>query len=238
MAAILSANFLEKLQSGFVQNFIEKDRYLYLLNGLALTIKIAIFALIIGTVIGLVVATIRSTHDMTGKLKFFNFICRIYLTAIRGTPVLLQLLIVYFVIFSSVSIDKSVAAIMAFGFNSGAYVAEIFRSGIMSVDSGQIEAGRSLGLNYIQTMIYIVMPQAFKNVLPALGNEAIVLVKETSVSGYIAMEDLTKGADIIRSQTWSGFYPLFGAAAIYLIVVIVLEKLVGMLERRLKNSER
>ena len=156
---------------------------------------------------------------------------------IRGTPVVVQLLIIYFVIFASVSVDKIIVAVMAFGFNSGAYVAEIFRSGIMSIDNGQMEAGRSLGFTYSQTMFYIVMPQAFKNVLPALGNEFIVLLKETSVSGYIALQDLTKGGDIIRSQTYSAFMPLFAVALIYLVMVLIFTKLVNMLERRLRNSD-
>ena len=164
-------------------------------------------------------------------------ICRVYLTVIRGTPVLVQLLIIYFVVFGSVKIDKTLVAVIAFGINSGAYVAEIFRSGIMSIDNGQFEAGRSLGFNYPQTMFYIVMPQAFKNVLPALGNEFIGLLKETSVAGYIAIQDLTKGADIIRSRTYSAFMPLIAAALIYLVLVMVFTFFVQKLERRLRNSD-
>ena len=156
---------------------------------------------------------------------------------IRGTPVVVQLLIIYFVIFGSVNIEKVPVAIMAFGLNSGAYVAEIFRSGIMSIDAGQFEAGRSLGFNYVQTMRYIIMPQAFKNVLPALGNEFIVLLKETSVAGYIALQDLTKGGDIIRSRTYDAFMPLIAVALIYLAMVLIFTKLVNMLERRLRNSD-
>ena len=147
-------------------------------------------------------------------------------------------MIIYFVIFGSVRIDKVFVAIVAFGINSGAYVAEIIRSGIMSIDPGQMEAGRSLGFNYIQTMWHIIIPQAFKNVLPALGNEFIVLLKETSVAGYIALEDLTKGADIIRSQTYSPFIPLLSVAAIYLGIVMLLSFLLKKLERRLRSSER
>ena len=156
---------------------------------------------------------------------------------IRGTPVVVQLLIIYFVIFGSVNISKILVAIVAFGVNSGAYVAEIIRGGIMSIDKGQFEAGRSLGLSYIQTMIYIILPQAFKNVLPALGNEFIVLLKETSVSGYIALQDLTKGGDIIRSQTYTAFMPLIAVALIYLAVVMLFSWLLGKLEWRLKNNE-
>ena len=164
-------------------------------------------------------------------------ICKIYLTVIRGTPVVVQLLIIYFVIFGSTQISKVLVAIMAFGINSAAYVAEIFRSGIMSIDDGQMEAGRSLGFNYAQTMFYIIMPQAFKNVLPALGNEFIVLLKETSVSGYIALQDLTKGGDIIRSRTYDAFMPLIAVALIYLVMVMVFTKCVNLLERRLRNSD-
>ena len=181
---------------------------------------------------------IRSTHERTGKFRLLNAICKVYLTVIRGTPVVVQLLIIYFVIFASTDVSKVFAAIMAFGINSGAYVAEICRSGIMSIDIGQLEAGRSLGFSYGRTMWYIILPQAFKNVLPALGNEFIVLLKETSVAGYIALEDLTKGGDIIRSRTYDAFFPLMAVAAIYLIMVVVFSHFVTLLERRLKKSER
>lgn len=187
--------------------------------------------------IGFLVAIIRSTYEKTKKLKILNFICNIYITVIRGTPVVVQLLIIYYVVFGSVKIDKVLVAVLAFGLNSGAYVAEIVRSGIMSIDSGQLEAGRSLGFNYVQTMRYIIMPQAFKNVLPALGNEFIVLLKETSVAGYIALQDLTKGGDIIRSRTYS-YMPLIAIALIYLTMVLIFTKLLAILERRLRNSER
>lgn len=228
---------LQALQERFVSNFIEKERWKYILEGLGLTLQVTFFAVLIGIVIGFLVAMIRSTCDKTGKLKVLNVICKLYLTVIRGTPVVVQLLIIYFVIFGSSDINKVVVAVMAFGLNSGAYVAEIFRSGIMSVDSGQFEAGRSLGFNYMQTMVHIIMPQAFKNVLPALGNEFIVLLKETSVSGYIALQDLTKGGDIIRSQTYDAFMPLIVVALIYLVMVLVFTKLVNMLERRLRSSD-
>ena len=166
-----------------------------------------------------------------------NFFCKFYITVIRGTPVNVQLLIIYFVIFASVKIDKSFVAILAFGINSGAYVAEIVRGGLMSIDVGQMEAGRSLGFNYVQTMWHIILPQAFKNVLPALGNEFIVLLKETSVSGYIALQDLTKGGDIIRGRTYESFMPLIAVALIYLALVMILSYLVGLLERRLRSSD-
>ena len=221
----------------FITNFISEDRWKYIWNGLGVTLQVTFFAVLMGIVLGLLIAIIRSTHDKTGKLKVLNAICQLYLTIIRGTPVVVQLLIIYFVIFGSVDISKVVVAVLAFGINSGAYVAEIFRSGIMSIDKGQFEAGRSLGFNYAQTMIYIIMPQAFKNVLPALGNEFIVLLKETSVSGYIALQDLTKGGDIIRSRTYNAFMPLLAVAIIYLILVMIFTKLVNGLERRLRNSD-
>lgn len=222
----------------FKQNFIEQNRWHYLVDGLGTTLLITLLAVILGMVLGFMIAIIRSTHDKTGKMKILNIICRIYLTVIRGTPVVVQLLIIYFVIFASVPISKTFVAIIAFGINSGAYVAEIVRSGIMSLDGGQFEAGRSLGLNYRQTMTSIILPQAFKNVLPALANECIVLLKETSVAGYIAIQDLTKGGDIIRSQTFSAFMPLISVAIIYLVMVMILTNLVSRLERRLAQSDR
>ena len=221
----------------FYLNFIKDDRWRYLWDGFWTTIGISFAAVLLGVLLGFTVAVIRSTHDKTGKLRLLNWLCKLYLTVIRGTPVVVQLLIIYFVIFGSVNISKILVAIVAFGVNSGAYVAEIIRGGIMSIDKGQFEAGRSLGLSYIQTMIYIILPQAFKNVLPALGNEFIVLLKETSVSGYIALQDLTKGGDIIRSQTYTAFMPLIAVALIYLAVVMLFSWLLGKLEWRLKNNE-
>ena len=228
---------LQTFQERFYDNFIQDDRWNYIWEGLTVTLRVTLFAVILGIVIGFLIAIIRSTYDKTGKMKILNFICSVYLTVIRGTPVVVQLLIIYFMIFGSVDINKIVVAIMAFGINSGAYVAEIFRSGIMSIDNGQFEAGRSLGFNYTQTMRYIIMPQAFKNVLPALGNEFIVLLKETSVSGYIALQDLTKGGDIIRSRTYDAFMPLLAVALIYLVMVMIFTKLVNILERRLRSSD-
>ena len=188
---------MQELKSSFISNFIDDNRWRYITDGLKITLLVTVFAVLIGVVLGFLIAIVRTTHDKTGKLKILNAICKVYLTVIRGTPVVVQLMIIYFIIFGSVDISKVVVAIVAFGINSGAYVAEIFRSGIMSIDNGQFEAGRSLGFNYAQTMMYIVMPQAFKNVLPTLCNEFISLLKETSVSGYIALQDLTKGGDII-----------------------------------------
>ena len=229
--------FLLTRQDKFYNNFIADERWRYIAEGLGVTLQVTFFAVIIGIVLGFLVAIVRSTYDKTGKLRILNAICKLYLTVIRGTPVVVQLLIIYFVIFGSSDVSKVLVAVMAFGLNSGAYVAEIFRSGIMSVDNGQFEAGRSLGFNYVQTMMYIIMPQAFKNVLPALGNEFIVLLKETSVSGYIALQDLTKGGDIIRSRTYDAFMPLIAVALIYLAMVLVFTKLVNMLERRLRSSD-
>ena len=225
------------LKDRFILNFIAEDRYMYLVNGLKVTMIVAFFAALLGIVIGFLLAIIRATHDKEGKLNVLNMIAHLYITVIRGTPVVVQLLIIYFVIFGSVNVSKVLVAVLAFGMNSGAYVAEIFRSGIMSIDQGQFEAGRSIGMNYVQTMRYIIIPQAFKNVLPALGNEFIVLMKETSVSGYIALQDLTKGGDIIRSRTYDAFMPLIAIALIYLFFVLIFSKLVSMLERRLRNSD-
>ena len=230
------ADWLAGMKSRFVLNFISDDRYMYLVDGLRVTLEVTLFACLLGLILGFVVAIIRSTHDTTGKFKFLNFLCKVYLTVIRGTPVVVQLLIIYFVIFGSTSVDKVIVAIIAFGINSGAYVAEIVRAGIMSIDAGQTEASRSLGLSFFQTMRFIVVPQAFKNVLPALANEFIVLLKETSVCGYIALQDLTKGGDIIRGRTYDAFMPLIAVALIYLVMVCALTALVSRLERRLSNS--
>ena len=222
----------------FAFNFLENSRWQFILTGLKNTLIISFFAVIVGIVLGFLIAVVRSSHDKSGHLKILNVICHVYLTVIRGTPAMVQLLIVYYVIFASVNIDKTLVAIIAFGLNSAAYVAEIIRSGIMSIDEGQTEAGRSLGLNFSQTMRLIILPQALKNVLPALGNEFIVLLKETSISGYIGLMDLTRGGDIIRSQTYEALFPLLMVAAIYLVIVCLLSWLVGRLERRLRVSER
>lgn len=228
---------MEVLKERFILNFVTDDRWKYITDGLKVTLEVTFLAVLIGILLGLFVAIVRSTYDKTHKLKILNFICNIYITVIRGTPVVVQLLIIYFVVFASMDVSKVFVAVMAFGMNSGAYVAEIFRSGIMSIDQGQFEAGRSLGFNYAQTMVHIIMPQAFKNVLPALGNEFIVLLKETSVAGYIALQDLTKGGDIIRSRTYDAFMPLIAVALIYLVMVMIFTKLVALLERRLRNSD-
>ena len=236
---------LQRIFFQFYQTFIYEDRWTFFVDGLKVTFIVTIGALLLGVIIGMIVGILRSTHDSYRAkkppilLRIINFICQIYLTVIRGTPMMVQLLIMGFVIMVPKSDAQTIAcAVLTLGINSGAYVAEIARSGIMSINGGQMEAGRSLGLNYVQTMRYIIIPQAFKNILPALGNEFIVLLKETSISGYIALQDLTKGGDIIRSRTYDAFMPLLAVALIYLCMVLILEKLVGMLERRLSRSDR
>lgn len=239
---------MKNLIQEFSRVMLENNRFDFILTGLKNTFLITLGSLALGILLGVIVAVIRSTYDKNKEhfkrnagISFYimtvlDAICKIYLTVIRGTPVVVQLMIFYFIIFTST--DNGVAiATFAFGINSGAYVAEIFRSGIMAVDNGQFEAGRSLGLNYIQTMIYIVVPQMFKVVLPTLCNEFIVLLKETSVAGYVGVIDLTKAGNTIAGRTFSYFIPLITVAIIYLIVVVILTKLVGILERRLRNSD-
>lgn len=240
---------MQSLKEQFILNFINENRWKLLLTGLKNTLTITLFALILGVVIGVVIASIRSTYDKNGEamkmhggfsyylLSFFNAVSKLYLTVIRGTPIVVQLLIMYFIIMAS-SNNSILCAIIAFGVNSGAYVAEIFRGGIMSIDNGQFEAGRSLGFNYVQTMIYIIIPQMFKVVLPTLCNEFIALIKETSIAGYVGIMDLTKAGDLIRGRTFSAFMPLIAVALIYLVIVIILTKLVSILERRLRKNER
>ena len=234
------------MRSDFILNFIDDNRWKYLTSGLVNTLKITIVACLIGIVIGVVIAMIRATWDKNketmqpglGKslLGIGNGICQVYLTVIRGTPVVVQLMIIYYIIFEN-SRNGVGIAMLAFGINSGAYVAEIIRGGIMATDNGQFEAGRSLGVNYVQTMRYVVIPQVLKDVVPTLANEFIVLLKETSVAGYVAVRDLTKGGDIIRGVTYSPFMPLIAVARIYLVLVMFFTWLVGKLERRLRNSD-
>lgn len=231
-------NIFGEFADKFYKTFIQDDRWKYLANGLKNTLTITFFAVLMGMALGFLIAIIRATHDKTGKLKIPNFFAKVYLTVIRGTPVVVQLLIIYFVIFASVQVDKIFAAVLAFGLNSAAYVAEIVRAGIMAVDNGQFEAGSALGLSYSRTMSYIVLPQAFKNVLPSLANEFIVLLKETSVAGYIAVQDLTKGGDTIRANTYEPFLPLIAVAVIYLIIVMILTHFVSRLERRLAANDK
>lgn len=220
-----------------------------MLTGLKNTLLITAGALVIGIVIGVVIASIRSSFDknkeslkMRGGIGYYilailNAICRVYLTIIRGTPVVVQLMIAYFIVFVSAK-DGVPVGMLAFGINSGAYVAEIFRAGIMSIDNGQFEAGRSLGFNYFQTMRYIVVPQMFKSVLPTLCNEFIALLKETSVVGYVGVIDITKAGNVIAGVTYSYYIPLLTVAAIYLVMVMILSYFVGKLEKRLRKNER
>jgi ABC-type amino acid transport system permease subunit len=235
------------VKADFVLNFIKEDRWKFITTGLQNTLLITFLAVLIGVALGVIVAVTRASYDKTAEempkgfkkslFSFLNSVCKVYLTVIRGTPVVVQLMIMYYIIFAT-SRNSVMVAILAFGINSGAYVAEIARSGIMSIDAGQFEAGRSLGFNYVQTMWYIIIPQAFKNILPALANEFIVLLKETSVAGYVTIRDLTMGGNIIRASTYSAFMPLIAVALIYLVMVIFFTWLVGKLERRLRNSER
>ena len=233
---------MEDFKLKFIANFIIDNRWKYFTNGLGTTYVVSFFAVILGVVIGVLIAVVRSSADKLDRpplvVKILNVICKLYLTVIRGTPAMIQLLIMYYIVFGSVDVSKRLVAILTFGINSGAYVAEIIRSGIMSVDQGQFEAGRSLGLTYVQTMWYIIIPQAFKNVLPALGNEFITLLKETSICGYIALTDVTHGANTVRSQTYEPYMPLFAAALIYLVSVSVLSALISRLERRMRVNER
>lgn len=230
----------------FIQDFIEKERWRFITDGLKVTLEVTVLALIIGVVIGMIVAIVRCAHDQQEKkdlkgvkgflLKLANGICKLYITIIRGTPVLVQLLIMYFIILVSCR-SKVTVAVLTFGINSGAYVAEIFRGGIMAVDQGQMEAGRSLGLGYVATMKDIVLPQAFKSVLPSLVNELIALLKETSICGYIGLNELTRGGDIIRGTTFDALLPLFTVALIYLALVLFISWLMSILERRLRASD-
>ena len=233
---------MEELKLKFIANFITDDRWKYFTNGLGTTYTVSILAVILGVVIGVLIAVIRSSAEKMDRppltIRIADWFCRVYLLVIRGTPAMIQLLIMYYIIFGSIDVSKRLVAILTFGINSGAYVAEIIRSGIMSVDQGQMEAGRSLGLSYVQTMWHIIIPQAFKNVLPALGNEFITLLKETSICGYIALTDVTHGANTVRSQTYEPYMPLLGAALIYLISVSFLSALIKRLERRLRVNER
>ena len=219
-------------------NFITENRWKYLLHGLRNTLIITIFALIIGLILGFCVALIINYNKNTGKLKILSKLCGVYLTVIRGTPIMVQLLIAYYGIFASIEdMSPIIVAIITFGINSGAYQAEIFRSGIESISKGQLEAGRSLGFSYTQTMNRVILPQAVKNILPTLVNEFTSLLKETSVAGYITVMDLTKGGDIIRSITYSPFIPYLAVAFIYLCVVMLLSSLAKCLERSMKKND-
>jgi len=238
--------FIENLKLGFYQTFILENNYQYFISGVGITLLVTVLALILGLIIGMVIAIIRSAHDQQPKknrgiiLKIANVICQVYLTVIRGTPMMVQLLIMWFVIWASARASTQnmiYCAVLSFGINSGAYIAEIVRSGIMSIDKGQMEAGRSLGLNYSQTMRHVIIPQAFKNILPALGNEFITLLKETSIVTVIGLKDLTKGAMIIQAKTYQALVPFVAIAVIYLVLVLGLSAILGKMERRLRQSD-
>ena len=227
---------MEKIFNSFYNSVIYDDRYKYIFEGLFHTILIALFAVIIGIIIGIVIAIIRNNYEVNKKFRVLNSISKIYVDIIRGTPVILQLMIIYYVIFKSVNINILIVGVIAFGINSGAYVSEIIRAGINSIDKGQMEAGLSLGLKYGEVMRLIILPQAIRNILPALGNEFITLLKETSVGAYSGIVELTKAYDIIASRTYDYFFPLIIIAIIYLIMTLGLSKLVNVMERRLNNA--
>ncbi len=229
---------INKIIEEFYQSIIEEARYRYILEGLGRTVVIAFFAVILGVIVGTLIALIRNYNEETGKAKLANFLAKLYVTIIRGTPAVLQLMIIYYIIFRSVDINTIIVGIIAFGLNSAAYVSEIIRAGINSINKGQKEAADSLGLPYGVTMKSIILPQAIRNVLPALGNEFITLLKETSVAGYIGIVELVKAADIIASGTYNYFFPLTIIAIIYLILTIGLSNLLAMFEKKVLNHAR
>ena len=228
----------ESLGDHFYKNFVKDSRWKYIVQGLGNTLLISFFAALFGIVVGFLIAVIRTNNEMNGSFKILNALGKAYVAIVRGTPMMVQLLIIYYIVFSSVNINKILVAIIAFGINSGAYVSEIIRGGIKGVDPGQIEAGRSLGLRFRTILFSIVYPQAAKNSLPALTNEFISLIKETSIVGYIGLTDLTRAGDIIRSTTYEAMLPLLAVAAIYFILVAGLSTCVARLEKRLKKNER
>lgn len=237
------SEFLANFQKDFYQSFVEGDRWLMYVKGLGITLEVAAVALLLGVVLGVFVAVVRTLHDQQRKgrknvlLGILNVVCQVYTTVIRGTPMMVQLLIMYFVIFTNTRNAVGVA-MLSFGINSGAYVSEIIRSGIMSVDTGQMEAARSLGLPYTSSMRFIIIPQAVKNILPALGNELITLLKDTSLVTAIGVRDLTKAAQLIQGKTYQALFPFVGIAIVYLLLVMVIAALIGRLERRMRASDR
>ena len=226
---------MELITENIYNSFIYQDRYKYYLTGLGNTIIMAFFACLIGVILGLILSLVIDYNEKTGKLYLLSTFARMYIEIIRGTPALLQLMILYYIIFKSVNINIVVVGIISFGLNSGAYVSQIIRSGLISIPKGQEEASTMLGFNYFQTMKYVIMPQALRNVLPALGNEFITLLKETSVAGYIGILELTKASDIVASSTYDYFFPLLIVAIIYLILTLGLTKLLNFFERRLSK---
>lgn len=226
-------DFFLSIGEDVYQSLIYDNRYKFVLEGLFNTVVIALFSVLIGVLIGIIIAFIRNHYELNGKGEVLNFFAKSYVNIIRGTPVILQLMIIYYVVFKSVDVSVILVGILAFGINSGAYVSEIIRAGIQSIPIGQSEAGYALGMNYPQVMRYIVLPQAIRNILPALCNEFITLLKETSVGAYIGIIELTKASDIIASRTYDYFFPLILIAIIYLIMTLGLSHLVGILERKL-----
>ncbi len=244
-------NFWQFLYKEIYLNIIKDDRWLQYLKGLGVTLQVSLYAIVVGLVLGTLLAILRlpQVQSMSAKgrgflpnlgvsvVKGLSKLAGLYINIMRGTPLLLQVLIINFGIFGSISIDKVIVGVIACGLNSAAYVAEIVRGGIMSVEKGQTEAGRSLGLSGVRTMIYIILPQAAKSALPAMCNEFISLIKETSILSYIALTELTKAGDYIRSRTFSAFTPYIVSGLLYLLVVLTLTWLIGKLERRLRNSD-
>ncbi len=227
---------MRDLLDTFYKTFIYEERYLYFLQGLKYTLIIAFFSILLGAFLGLVISIIRDYHRQTKRLWILNKIADIYVYIIRGTPTLLQLMILYYVIFRTSSLSPIIVGILTFGINSGAYVAEIFRAGYDGIDKGQREACKSLGLNYFKTMHYVIFPQAVANIFPALGNEMITLVKETSIAGYVGIVELIKAADIISSRTYDYFFPLIVSALVYLCLTFILSKIMKFGERKLNHG--
>lgn len=225
-------NWFNDFADTFYKCFIKDDRYMFLVDGIGVTIKVSLLAVAIGIIIGLVIALCNLS-----KNKLLNVIGKVYTDIIRGTPSVTQLMIIYFVVFATVNWEKWIIASIAFGINSGAYVSEIIRAGIQSIDKGQTEAGRSLGLNAAQTMGYIVIPQAVKNIFPALCNEFIVLIKETAIVGYVGLVDIQKAGDFIKSATFEAFMPLIATAIIYFVLIKILTLALGRVEAALRKSE-
>ena len=227
---------MQELQDILYKTFIYDDRYLFFLEGLKFTLIIAFFSILLGLFFGILTSIIRDYHRETKKLKILSKICDIYVYVIRGTPTILQLMILYYVVFKTSTLSPIVVGTIAFGINSGAYVSEIFRAGFEGIDKGQREASKTLGLNYIKTMRYVIFPQALAKIFPALGNEVITLVKETSIAGYIGIVELIKAADIISSRTYDYFFPLVVSAIVYLLLTFILSKVMTYGEKRLNHG--
>ena len=227
---------MSDLKDILYKTFISDDRYLFFLEGLKYTLIIAFFSALLGLLLGTITSVIRDYYKSTKKLKILSQICEVYVYVIRGTPTVLQLMILYYVVFKSSTLSPIIVGILAFGINSGAYVSEIFRAGFEGIDKGQREASKTLGLNYIRTMRYVIFPQALAKIFPALGNEVITLVKETSIAGYIGIVELIKAADIISSRTYDYFFPLVVSAIVYLFLTYILSKIMKFGERKLNHG--